>query len=212
MYLWQAVALVGLDPLSSAGRFAVLIATLSCWSAFDVVWIGGAIRSRGEGFGARGARIWAVAALLALVEAFAPFWKALTISSLPLRLAGLPVLGVGTVVAIWSRLTLGAMWSSVPEVRSARTLCTTGPYRYVRHPIYAGVLGMVLGTSLVAGFGPWILVSAAFTAMVAARIPKEETVLAEAFGARFDRYADTVPRLLPRMTATARRLNRRPDR
>jgi protein-S-isoprenylcysteine O-methyltransferase Ste14 len=45
------------------------------------------------------------------------------------------------------------MWSAVPAVKEGHRLRTSGPYAITRHPIYTGLLGMLLGTMLVAGAG-----------------------------------------------------------
>lgn len=58
---------------------------------------------------------------------------------------------VGLVIAIWARATLGRNWSSRVTLKEQHELIKTGPYRLVRHPIYSGLLVMVLGTAVVAG-------------------------------------------------------------
>ena len=49
------------------------------------------------------------------------------------------------------------MWSAAPAVKEGHQLRTSGPYAITRHPIYTGLLGMLLGTLLAAGAGPWIV-------------------------------------------------------
>ena len=52
----------------------------------------------------------------------------------------------GALLAIWARLYLGGNWSAIVAVKQGHTLVRTGPYRIVRHPIYAGLLAAVGGT------------------------------------------------------------------
>ena len=55
----------------------------------------------------------------------------------------------GCAFAIWARFSLGRSWGMPMTRHSAPELVTTGPYRFVRHPIYTGILFMLVGTSLV---------------------------------------------------------------
>ena len=54
--------------------------------------------------------------------------------------------GAGLIVALWARTILGTNWSSNVVLKEQHELIERGPYRFVRHPIYTGVLLMVLGT------------------------------------------------------------------
>jgi len=65
-------------------------------------------------------------------------------------LADLLVL-VGLCVAIWARVTLGGNWSARVTLKEEHELVQRGPYRVVRHPIYAGLLLMILGTAILGG-------------------------------------------------------------
>ena len=55
----------------------------------------------------------------------------------------------GCAFAIWARFSLGRSWGMPMTRHAAPELVTTGPYRFVRHPIYTGILFMLVGTSLV---------------------------------------------------------------
>jgi len=63
--------------------------------------------------------------------------------------AGIAILGCAT--AIWARRTLGGNWSGAVTLKQGHTLVRRGPYRWVRNPIYTGVLIMVLGTVFTTG-------------------------------------------------------------
>ena len=58
-----------------------------------------------------------------------------------------------------------------------QTVISTGPYHYVRHPMYAGLLFFVIGTSLLLGSGYGILVGMLFVALLARRAVLEERTL-----------------------------------
>ncbi len=57
----------------------------------------------------------------------------------------------GLCIAIWARVTLGGNWSARVTLKEDHELIKRGPYRVVRHPIYAGVLLMILGTAVLVG-------------------------------------------------------------
>ncbi len=80
-------------------------------------------------------------------------WLWLTVQSPRVRVAGLVVLVGFTVFTLWARVALGTMWSSQPMVKQVHELRTDGPYGVIRHPIYTGMLGMLLGTVLLVGVG-----------------------------------------------------------
>ncbi len=104
---------------------------------------------------------------------------------------------VGVLLTIWARLYLGRNWSSVAAVKADHELVTTGPYQWVRHPIYSGLtLGMV-GTAV--AIGQWRAVLAVTLALIAIaqRIVIEERFMREQFGNAYDAYARRVWALLP---------------
>ncbi len=84
----------------------------------------------------------------------------------------------GTLLAFWSAWYLGHNFSLLPQ---ARTLVTTGPYRYVRHPIYLGGLLITLG-EIWLRFSPLVvLLNVLFVAAQIVRLRYEEEILENAF-------------------------------
>ena len=82
----------------------------------------------------------------------------------------------GVAIAIWARANLGANWSERPAIKKGHELVTSGPYRFVRHPIYFGMLLAMLGTSLISGI-PGLLVLVVFGTIAIYRIRVEERLL-----------------------------------
>jgi protein-S-isoprenylcysteine O-methyltransferase Ste14 len=77
-------------------------------------------------------------------------------------------------------------------------LIRDGPYRFVRHPIYTGMLGMLIATGLV--YSHWVAFVAALALYgvgTAIRVRSEEKLLREQFGAAFDDYKRRVPAVVP---------------
>jgi protein-S-isoprenylcysteine O-methyltransferase Ste14 len=75
----------------------------------------------------------------------------LAVGALWVRVLGLAVLVASTVLTLWARFWLGTMWSVAPKVQGDQRFRTHGPYAVTRHPIYTGVLGMLVGATLVTG-------------------------------------------------------------
>jgi protein-S-isoprenylcysteine O-methyltransferase Ste14 len=90
------------------------------------------------------------------------------------------------------------MWSASPnEFQADHELRTDGPYAITRHPIYTGLLGMLLGTVLLNGLGGSLALLIVGGAFLAARIPIEERLMSKAFPDEYARYRRRVPRLVP---------------
>jgi protein-S-isoprenylcysteine O-methyltransferase Ste14 len=109
------------------------------------------------------------------------------------------IAAIGSVWLIMSALkTLGKEWSLTARLVEGHQLATAGPYAYVRHPIYTGMLGMLLATGLAISYWPaLILALIVFFVGTAIRIRSEEKLLRGAFGEQFETYARRVPAILP---------------
>jgi protein-S-isoprenylcysteine O-methyltransferase Ste14 len=105
----------------------------------------------------------------------------------------------GLAFAVWARLYLGKNWSGLVTVKHDHELIRTGPYRFVRHPIYAGILLALVGTTIsrrnVWGFLSVALVGLGF--WLKSRL--EERFMVETFGAQYDDYRRTTGALIPRL-------------
>jgi protein-S-isoprenylcysteine O-methyltransferase Ste14 len=80
-----------------------------------------------------------------------------TIGGILLGVLGVFLCATGITFAIWARVYLGKNWGMPMTFRKKPELVASGPYRFVRHPIYSGFLLAVLGTALVDG-PIWFLV------------------------------------------------------
>ena len=98
----------------------------------------------------------------------------------------------------WSIITLGRFFQYSIGIQSGHTVVTTGPYRFVRHPSYTGLLMGVIGYALACG-DVWSLVAAAVLAGLGltVRIRVEERQLRESLGADYDEFAASRKRLIP---------------
>jgi protein-S-isoprenylcysteine O-methyltransferase Ste14 len=108
----------------------------------------------------------------------------------------LTIASIGLVLA--AVRSLGKQWNVRAMLVDQHTLVTTGPYAIVRHPIYTGILGVMMATGLVNTY--WFVVLAALAfgfAGTTMRIRQEELLLHKQFGAEFEAYKKTVPAFLP---------------
>jgi protein-S-isoprenylcysteine O-methyltransferase Ste14 len=108
--------------------------------------------------------------------------------------AALFVLGLG--VAVWARVNLGRNWGMPMTVKAEPELVTSGPYRFVRHPIYSGLLLGVLGTALATN-----LIGLAITAVLIAYFyyaaTVEERNLTGIFPSGYPEYRARTTKLIP---------------
>ena len=114
-----------------------------------------------------------------------------------LQLVGAVLLIGATAFTLWARWVLGTMWAAVAEIKEGHQLRTEGPYRITRHPIYTGLIGMLLGSLLIGGFGVWVLYFIVGLIAVVVKITSEERLLIETFGEQYTRYQQRVPQLIP---------------
>jgi protein-S-isoprenylcysteine O-methyltransferase Ste14 len=104
-----------------------------------------------------------------------------------------------------ARLSLGTMWSLAPKVTGDHRLRTRGPYAVTRHPIYTGLLGMMLGATLLSGIGQWIVLFPAGLVLFEAKIRMEEHLMLATFPDEYSRYRRQVPQLVPGLYALRQR-------
>ncbi len=113
----------------------------------------------------------------------------------------IPLWSVGSLVILWCfwDFTFKGRGTPLPT-DPPRELVMTGPYRYVRNPIYVGVALIYAGYFL--WFGYWAILAysaLAFVGVHAFVVLYEEPTLKRKFGASYQRYLDSVPRWIPRI-------------
>jgi len=126
-------------------KFAVSIA----WLVFWIYWIASAASSKESVSGGWRTRLTGVTAIGVFVIAAVLRDGRLAVHSLILGSVGALLFAGGITLAVWARLNLGRNWGMPMTQRAEPELVTAGPYRFVRHPIYSGLLAAILGTALV---------------------------------------------------------------
>ncbi len=128
-----------------------------------------------------------------LGDRIVPENDAVTVAGLFLTLGGL-------VFAVWARIALGANWSGTVTIKSGHNLIRRGPYKWIRHPIYTGILLSFVGTVLLQGevrsFLGFLMV---FLALYR-KAKREERFLSEEFGEGFAEHAKHTGMFLPRFS------------
>ena len=89
------------------------------------------------------------------------------------------------------------MWSSSAVAKASHELRTGGPYRITRHPIYTGLLGMLLGTMLMSGLGLYLFIFLLGIVIFEVKLHLEERLMTETFGEEYVQYKRRVPQLIP---------------
>jgi protein-S-isoprenylcysteine O-methyltransferase Ste14 len=125
-----------------------------------------------------------------LSERFLPraafwFWPALSL------------VAFGLAISVAARVWLGGNWSGMVTLKQDHELVRSGPYRWVRHPIYTGLLLAVFGTAVAIGEWRGIIALALFAVAFLYKIRIEERFLVDRFGAAYGRYREQVPALVP---------------
>lgn len=196
------------QALTSAGA-------ATCWAVIVIVWVAGAVynavrgpkearRQPGSAVSVGAVLMSAIVAAAALRAVPASSWRALTVESPWVQVLGLAVLIGSTAFALWARAALGTMWSIAPVVKDHHQLRTDGPYGVTRHPIYTGLLGMLLGTVLVAGLARSLVILPVAIVLFEIKLRGEEKLLVASFPKDYPRYRRRVPQLVPGL----RRLHR----
>jgi protein-S-isoprenylcysteine O-methyltransferase Ste14 len=109
------------------------------------------------------------------------------------------IIGPPAVVLVWMAVRhLDKQWRFEAALSEDHKLITTGPYRWLRNPIYASMLGMLLQTGLAKSWWPLIVAGAVFFVIgTEIRVRAEEMLLEKRFGEEFARYKAQTPAYLP---------------
>ncbi|HDD54626.1 MAG TPA: isoprenylcysteine carboxylmethyltransferase family protein [Chloroflexi bacterium] len=138
--------------------------------------------------------------LLTILDIFVPEWMAWSKTNLPnwLRIVGISLMLVSVLWLWWVFHTIGSNFSETDLNEGSQALLTIGPYRWIRHPLYAGALLFIFSLSL--AFKDWAIFLISLVGLLAFRlliIPAEEEQLLEAFGEDYECYQSRTGALLP---------------
>jgi protein-S-isoprenylcysteine O-methyltransferase Ste14 len=185
------------ETLHSAAQLVIAL----CWAVAAVVWAVSALfvkrtveRPRGW---TRLLTVLAVIWVFAVMSRIAGFEQPLWSPSAAVGVLADLITIAGLAVAIWARATLGRNWSGRVVFKQDHELIQHGPYAYVRHPIYSGLLLMILGTAIESGRLASFALLAAFVALFAVKAHFEEQLMTRHFPEAYPQYRRRVKALIP---------------
>jgi protein-S-isoprenylcysteine O-methyltransferase Ste14 len=168
------------------------------WVAFWVYWLvsaAGAKRGTHRGLAGRVPRLLIVAVAVVLLR-FSGLHGSGAVDSVALDALGSALFAAGLGLAIWARIHLGRNWGMPMTRKDEPELVTSGPYRFVRHPIYSGILLALLGTALATDLY-FLIVLALMAAYFIHSARVEERLMADAFPDAYASYRARTKLLIP---------------
>ncbi len=129
------------------------------WIIFWVYWLASARDVKQGKRSARRLPLTGLSALTIVLLLRVIHGGALAVTSPVLGAVGAAVFAAGLGLAIWARVHLGRNWGMPMTQKLEPELVTSGPYRFVRHPIYSGLLAGMLGTAMLSNLIGLIVVA-----------------------------------------------------
>jgi protein-S-isoprenylcysteine O-methyltransferase Ste14 len=109
---------------------------------------------------------------------------------------GVVICALGLGLAIWARRHLGRNWGTPMSEKQDPDLVTTGPYRWIRNPIYSGLIVAGIGTAL--AISPqWLIVVAVIGAYFVYSAVMESRYMAAQFPETYPAYRNSTKMLMP---------------
>ena len=139
-----------------------------------------------------------IAGIVSIALAIVFRYLGLTITPRGVQYLGLILIPAGLVMREWAIIKLGRFFSRTVQIEPGHELITSGPYHWIRHPAYTGMILIYLGIALT--IGTWLGAATTLALMLAAtmyRIGIEEQVLTRAFGNEYRDYMTHTWRLFP---------------
>lgn len=181
---------------------------LTAWLVFAIYWFVSSVdvkpdTDRGTGRRGRSFSFFRIVVALALTYYFPTvvtriFGRSLMLPEYAaIRDAGLLLTVAGVAFAIWARSHLGRNWSSHPALKEDHELVTTGPYSFIRHPIYTGMLTASTGSLFATDQAFWFYFCLLMGITFVYRIHVEERIMMRTFPEDYPTYRSRTYALVP---------------
>ena len=176
-----------------------------CWLVFVAIWVFAAVSTKRAVYReprTQRLRYWVLLVIAYLLMFYGerlpyPLNLGIIPHVAPTAWAAAVLCVIGLVFSVWARVTLGRNWSGVVTLKEGHELVERGPYRFVRHPIYTGILTMFLATALaqgrLSGFIGTLLLFASFWI----KLRDEEKLMLQQFPGRYTDYRRRAKRIIP---------------
>jgi protein-S-isoprenylcysteine O-methyltransferase Ste14 len=167
------------------------------WIVFWLYWLASASTSKESVGGGWRTRLTGVSAVgVFVIAGVLRNAGSLAVHSVIVGAIGAVLFACGIALAVWARVHLGTNWGMPMTQRAEPELVTSGPYRFVRHPIYTGILTAMAGTALVNSLIGLIVV-ALLVAYFYYSGTVEERNLAVTFPETYPEYKSRTKMLIP---------------
>jgi protein-S-isoprenylcysteine O-methyltransferase Ste14 len=166
------------------------------WIVFWVYWLASAFGVKEGRASARRIPLNGLSALAVILLLRVFRGGSLEVHSPVLGAIGAVVFASGIALAIWARIHLGRNWGMPMTQKAEPELVTSGPYRFVRHPIYSGLLLALLGTALATNL-IGLLIVAVLGGYFYYSASVEEKNLVATFPAAYPAYRSSTKMLVP---------------
>jgi len=168
------------------------------WVAFWVYWLAASANTKATrthssaGFGIR-----LVLFVVILAAVRAGVFRGLAAEHNPwLQAIGLVLFVSGLALALWARAYIGRNWGPPMAEKERPDLVTTGPYRYVRHPIYSGIIAAMIGTAIAVSVS-WLAVVVVLGGYFVYSATVEERNMERLFPEAYPAYKRSTKMLIP---------------
>jgi protein-S-isoprenylcysteine O-methyltransferase Ste14 len=175
---------------------ALRIGIAVTWGVFWTYWFVSAFGAKQSLAGRRQFPLRGAAALAVFVLVRVFRGGSFAVHSPVLAAIGAVVFAVGLGLAVWARIHLGRNWGMPMTQRAEPDLVTAGPYRFVRHPIYSGLLLGVIGTALATDL-LGMIIAVVLTAFFYYSASVEEKNLIAMFPTSYPAYRTATKMLIP---------------
>ena len=176
-----------------------------CWLVFVAVWVLAAVSTKRTVYResqTQRLRYWVLLVIACLLQFYGrrlpyPLNMPAFFHVTPTAWASAVLCLIGLAFAVWARVILGRNWSGVVTLKEGHELVERGPYRFVRHPIYTGILTMFFATALaqghLSGFVGTLLMFASFWI----KLRDEEKLMLQQFPERYADYQRRAKCIIP---------------
>ena len=177
----------------------------SCWGLFAVVWLLAAIFTKRTVYRESGAQRlrYVIPLVIGCYFLFRGYrlpypFNARIIPNTDAMIVAAAILCIcGLGFSFWGRAVLGRNWSGTVTLKENHELIVRGPYRLVRHPIYTGLLAMVIATVIQQGHIAGVIGLIVIFVSLWIKLSNEEKVMLEQFPHQYAAYERRVKRLIP---------------
>jgi protein-S-isoprenylcysteine O-methyltransferase Ste14 len=174
-----------------------------CWMVFVIFWFASSFSQKTVFEKPKSTKILIPLLLIPVpfILLIRPEWFYLSAmlleNSLATEIAAMIICLLGLLVCIWARVNLASNWSFTLDLKKGHELIRTGPYRFIRHPIYTGILLMFLSSALIVGKLGGVLGLAILLIRFLLRIAQEEELMTRQFPAEYGEYKKSTNALVP---------------